>query len=287
MNKAPLIIIGAGRSGTNLLRDTLTSLENFATWPCDEINLIWRHGNIAQPHDVFGPELATPKVTSYIRGQFDKLQRRTGADIIIEKTCANSLRIPFIDAIFPEARYLYIVRDGRDVAISAMRRWTSGIDISYLVRKLRFAPPTDIPIYAMNFARNRIKQMQSPDRRQGSWGPRFPDIDDWAKTRPLVEVCARQWAECVRLSDEAFAKMPDHKSYKIHYEDFVSDPKQALVGIESWLGTDIISTMPAAALASINTTSKGTWKNPDNPISDEAAKIMMSVLKAHGYVSAA
>ena len=40
-----VVIIGAPRSGTNMLRDVLTSLPGFATWPCDEINLIWRHGN--------------------------------------------------------------------------------------------------------------------------------------------------------------------------------------------------------------------------------------------------
>ena len=39
----PVIIIGAGRSGTNMLRDLLAQLPQFSTWPCDEINYIWRH----------------------------------------------------------------------------------------------------------------------------------------------------------------------------------------------------------------------------------------------------
>ena len=38
-----VIIIGAPRSGTNILRDTLTSLSNVGTWGCDEIPylVIW------------------------------------------------------------------------------------------------------------------------------------------------------------------------------------------------------------------------------------------------------
>lgn len=36
----PVVIIGAGRSGTNALRDALTALPEFETWPCDEINPI-------------------------------------------------------------------------------------------------------------------------------------------------------------------------------------------------------------------------------------------------------
>ena len=43
------MIIGAARSGTNMLRDVLTSLDGVDTWPCDEINYIWRHGNIRWP----------------------------------------------------------------------------------------------------------------------------------------------------------------------------------------------------------------------------------------------
>ena len=54
----PLIIIGAGRSGTNILRDTLTSLSGFETWPCDEINPIWRHGNLFWPDDEIPVERA-------------------------------------------------------------------------------------------------------------------------------------------------------------------------------------------------------------------------------------
>ena len=32
--------------GHNMLRDVLTKLPGVATWPCDEINYIWRHGTV-------------------------------------------------------------------------------------------------------------------------------------------------------------------------------------------------------------------------------------------------
>ena len=38
---------------------------------------------------------------------------------MVEKTCANTLRLPFVDKVLPEARYLHIVRDGVDVVASA------------------------------------------------------------------------------------------------------------------------------------------------------------------------
>ena len=48
-----VIIIGAPRSGTNMLRDALTALPDCGTWPCDEINYVWRHGNVGFPSDEF------------------------------------------------------------------------------------------------------------------------------------------------------------------------------------------------------------------------------------------
>ncbi|HUT60609.1 MAG TPA: sulfotransferase, partial [Phycisphaerae bacterium] len=125
MNYSPIIIIGAGRSGTNMLRDMLTAFPGVGTWPCDEINYIWRHGNARYATDEFPPELARPRVRAYIRRAFDRLAARRGLSHVVEKTCANSLRVQFVRAVVPEARFIHIVRDGRDVAVSAVQRWTA------------------------------------------------------------------------------------------------------------------------------------------------------------------
>ena len=126
----PVIILGAPRSGTNMLRDALTRLSGIETWPCDEINYIWRHGNVRYVSDEIPAENATGSVAGYIRGCFNSMGRRTGAETLVEKTCANCLRVPFVDEVVPEARYIYIVRDGIDAAGSARQRWTAGLDPS-------------------------------------------------------------------------------------------------------------------------------------------------------------
>ena len=60
-----VFIIGAPRSGTNMLRNILTNFDGVKTWPCDEINYILRHGNVRHPSDEFGVEHATPEVKQY------------------------------------------------------------------------------------------------------------------------------------------------------------------------------------------------------------------------------
>ena len=86
-----IVIVGAPRSGTNMLRDVLASLPTLTTWPCDEINLVWKHGNRQEPSDELTPEDARPEVRDYVRGRFDRLRRRHHAEAVVEKTCATSL----------------------------------------------------------------------------------------------------------------------------------------------------------------------------------------------------
>ncbi len=96
MHYTPIIIIGSGRSGTNMLRDILTSIEDFGTWDCDEINPIWRYGNRDYPSDEIPLNKLNLEIKKYIRGRFNKIQKITNSKFIVEKTCANSLRLNYV-----------------------------------------------------------------------------------------------------------------------------------------------------------------------------------------------
>ena len=87
----PVIIIGAPRSGTNMLRDILCNVDDICTWPCDEVNYIWRHGNMLHPSDELKAKHVTPYVKKYIRNHFLSISKKYNCNYVIEKTCANSL----------------------------------------------------------------------------------------------------------------------------------------------------------------------------------------------------
>ena len=156
-----LIIVGAPRSGTNMLRDMLAKLPGVGTWPCDEINYIWRHGNVRYLSDVFSPDMATPRVVSYIQRQFDDFAGKNSLRVLVEKTCANSLRIGFVDKVVPDAKYIFIVRDGLDAVGSAMIRWRAELDFVYLLKKARYVPLSDLPYYAFRYFWNRVYRVVS------------------------------------------------------------------------------------------------------------------------------
>src|SRR5690606_11157777 len=111
--------------------------------------------------DELPEQLATPFVQNYIRGCFSSLQKKTGAEIVLEKTCANSLRVPFVNKVLPDARYIFIYRDGIDATGSAKQRWTAELDIPYIMQKARFVPKLDLPYYATRYLWARVYRLIS------------------------------------------------------------------------------------------------------------------------------
>lgn len=247
----PVIIIGAPRSGTNILRDVLTDLPPMVTWPCDEINLMWRHGNIGYPNDELPPRLATPRVQRYMRRQFELLSRRRGRAHVVEKTCANSLRVGFVERIFPDARYLFIVRDGVDVVASAMQRWTAPFDLAYTLRKLRYAPLTDLPAYAARFLANRLHRLTTADKRLATWGPVFAGMREVASELPLEELCAMQWKACVERAREGLERLPPERVFRLRYEEFATEPESVTGRICDFLGVEADGELIRAAAGKV------------------------------------
>src|SRR5699024_4230024 len=252
-----LVVIGAPRSGTNMLRDVLTHMDGMGTWPCDEINYIWRHGNVRYPSDQIPADKATSAVSRYIRGKFDAIRRSSDLDVVVEKTCANCLRVPFVDRVLPEAKYIHIYRDGIDATGSARKRWTADLDLPYLMKKVRFVPPTDLPYYAVRYLWTRIYRVFSRDKRLAFWGPKLHDMQSILEKHTLEEVCAIQWQRCVDAADETLSSMPDGKVIWVKYEDFVQNPEDELARILDFMGRDAGSEDIANAVAGVSSKSMG------------------------------
>lgn len=284
----PVIIIGAGRSGTNMLRDSICTIPSFSTWDCDEINPIWRHGNTGHPDDLFTEEHADPKVTRFIRQQFFKQWKRQGKpEFLVEKTCANSLRVSFIAKVLPEAKFIYIVRDGTDVTASARRRWKGEMEIPslpYYWSKIRNTPFSDLPNYAWRFIASRIDFILGKKQHMSFWGPQFPSLKYLPKNTPLLELCARQWTECVEASDNSFATIPETKWTYIRYEDFVADPNNAMEAILGFLQVDINAEDIEASISNISSKSVGKAKLIKNHFDKSIVDILSPSLTRHGYL---
>ncbi|MEL6682181.1 MAG: sulfotransferase [Pseudomonadota bacterium] len=222
MSDAPIFIIGAARSGTKFLRDCLRADTRIAAVPYD-INYIWRFGQPKCSDDQLSPLTLSPAQIRFIRRTTEGQARLAPGQILLEKSVSNSLRVPFVDAIFPGARYVHLVRDGRDVALSAIKQWSAPPDYRRLVEKLRRIPISSLPYVAWYIRNSILGRRKQSGSHVNVWGPRYPGIRADVASRTLAEVCALQWQHSVETARTDLAMLPQDSVFTVKYENLVSD----------------------------------------------------------------
>lgn len=220
----PIIVIGCNRSGTTLLFRNLS--EHPAAWSLYEESqqVFYRHFPI-DPEQ--GDRLTAPPDAAVARAIHERfyaeahnkerfgdvpglrwiprklLQRPVGrlykrAPLrLVEKTPANSLRIPFLDALFPDARYLFLVRRPEDVISSLMEGWK-------------------------NWSRKRGDP--GAEWRFTRWHYLVPPgWRDWTG-RPLQEICAFQWVTATGTAWEDLERHCRGRYLLLRHEEATADP---------------------------------------------------------------
>lgn len=133
-----------------------------------------------------------------LRGAVADLTRFGGGRVFVSKRTAHNRRLPLLHAIFPDARFVVVTRDGRAVAESLSRapRWHDSRIWWY----------GDTPL---------------------SWEEEGGD--PW-------ELCARHWVKEVEAVEHGLARLPAPNVLQLRYEDFVADPQSTLVRIGEFTG---------------------------------------------------
>ena len=184
---------------------------------------------------------------------------------MVEKTCATSLRVGFASAVFPGAKFVFIRRDGLDAAASTLQRWDAPLDVPYVARKLRFAPPTDLPFYAGQFVSKRLagrsarRDAETSASRQVTswWGPKPHDFRELQHQHPLDELAMIQWKRCVDAAIQQLATLPSSQVHEVVYEEFVREPASILTGILDFVGTSATASAESVRMVSPASVGKG------------------------------
>ena len=272
----PVIILGAARSGTKYLRDILAQAPNAARVPYD-IGYIWRYGSEDHPDDVLPPALLTEKKKRFIRAQVHRLAKATpgGGTVVLEKTVGNTLRVPFVDGVFPEAKYVHLVRDGRAVTESAARQWSEPLNYGRLFEKLKGLPLQNVG-YVFWFAGNLLKGMVSGRGGGNVWGPRYPGIEaDVEADRDLVEICAEQWRASVEHALAGLEAIPAKRQITIRYDELVSGT-DALERVAQFCGLKQVEDVLAAHRERVDTRADTKWQRE---LDEEEQAAMLAIIE--------
>lgn len=280
----PIFIVGAARSGTSLLGNLLARHSSIAYWV--EPKYIWRYRRPTAGDDVRTADEATPPVKQYIRSAFARYVAERDGTRFMDKTPSNCFRISFMQEIFPEARFLHIVRDGRDVAFSARRKWRTPPKKEALWRRLTSweIPLRDAPFYAIDFVRDVLGRQFMPERGF-TWGPQFPGIHDVRRTHSLLKTCAIQWRESVRAAREGLGSLPPSDKIEVRFEDLVAQPRKTMNGLLDSLELDDSGRLASQAAEIVNPEAAGRWESRDDGTLNQIQPLMQDELDMLGYVA--
>jgi hypothetical protein len=279
--KPPIFLLGNVRSGTSMMHDLFDMHPEVKSWY--EPRTIWTYADPARRHDRFDENDATPRVIRYIRGRFLKYQRQHGDARIMEKTPSNLLRIPYVNAIFPEARYLYLVREPLANISSSELMWTQPIHRHKVWRRLKETPKTQLYYYAARYVVDHARVRLLRKRYLSVWGVRYPGVYRDIKRMRVEEVIARQWVACSRQARADLASLDPGVVLHMRYEDFVAAPVEQFERILRHFDLDMTPEIERALRERIDPNRQQKWKRLDPDAIGAALPILSEEMRRHGY----
>jgi len=270
--RRPIFVIGCPRSGTTLLLDALRASGELATVQ-SEGHILWDEFHHPRDHswcsDAVAPNGIAPRERAYLHLAI-RLFARHGR--FVDKTPANCLRVPYLEALFPDATFVFLRRRGADNVSSLMEGW-------------RARP---------RFVRYRLPEpLTGLDELDGDrWS--FVLVPGWRELRAasLEEICAHQYVECNRAVLDA--RGTSKASWiDLTYEDLVASPADELRRIYDELGlsfTDAVERF-AGELAerrsatSVTAPQREKWRERNEAAVGRVAPQLQALERQLGYAT--
>jgi len=210
----PVFIIGCGRSGTTILGKSLAQHPSICY--LNERRDLWH--NAYPDLDIWSGGKKNPKLfadetdcdnirTKKLRKLFFREQVVANKDILLEKLPINNFRLRYLKACFPDAKYIYLHRNGLEVAQSISKKVVNGwfghknLKLDLL---LKFGQQSGLDITKMDL------------------------LSDFHKG--LFE-----WRLSIEQSDNFFKELETEKYISLSYQDYVDKPFESIEKIFNFL----------------------------------------------------
>ena len=214
----PVFLIGCGRSGTTILGHSIGSHpeicylnERLDIWnkAYPEFD-IWS-GQTAEPILEADETHLHPEKTTKLRYELHLEQAVSQSKLVLEKTPINNFRLTFLQVAFPNARYVYLHRNGLDVARSIERLSSKG----------------------GWYGKNGNSKWQVLKRLIEQKTTYQPDA------LSFYEKALLEWRFSMERSEQFFNQLDSSRFYSLSYASFLENPAFQLKQIYDFLNLEI------------------------------------------------
>ncbi len=262
--RRPIFIIGCGRSGTTILGNTL-AVHPSVTY-LNEYRHLW--ANAYPAIDVWSSrarerggriDLAesacTQKRNRRLRASFYCETLVTGRPRLVEKLPTNNFRLPFVDAIFPDALFVHLLRSGLEVARSIEKMGQQDLWYGH----------NDYKWKALEAYAGRSERYRD-----------LPALCDTPRRRGLLE-----WRMSVETAVEFFNALPAERHISLTYEELLDRPVEIIRRIEEFTGLAPSKTVHSFAEANLQRRSP---RIDVTHLSDVEERLVGDLMRRLGYL---
>lgn len=235
-----------------------------AFWrPFEKANLIWGFRRVPVIRKLM--RLMFARALPFITRNSEKNSERR----LLEKTASNCFRLGYVTDVFPDAKIIYPVRDGRNNVNSLINAWRD---------------PTRFFTYDVP------QELHIPDCAHQRWKfvlpPGWRDYVD----RPLADVCAFQWRSCheFMLSETSKEKYRG-RVLRFKLEEFAANPDRQLRILADFLELpyedyfkSVAANLPIVNSAD-NDVSIDKWRGPNRELIEQVMSTITPVMRRLGY----
>ena len=139
-----------------------------------------------------------PYTANCLRERFERILRASVADVLLSKRTANNRRIPVLKQIFPNAKYIHLIRDGRAAAHSLLQvKWWND----------------HVLFWAGKTPRQMIAEGANP-----------------------LELAVRHWVEGMASIERGVAMLAQNNILDVRYENLLRNPHVEIQRILDFMG---------------------------------------------------
>jgi hypothetical protein len=232
--REPVFVVGAPRSGTTFLGSSIGALPEVSYHFEPRVTK-------AAARMVYDGTWSERRAGRVFRASYGLLQvaAAEGGRRFVEKNPENCFVVPFLLHTFPDARFVQIIRDGRDVAVShAEKPWLA-------------------KSAAAGGGRGRGGQAWGPWAR---WWVERDRVAEFEAASDLTRT-AWAWRRFTESARTSLAELPADRVLTVRYEEVVQHPEQAARTIAPFFGHAEPPAPLLAALAKADPGSIGRWRD--------------------------